>query len=256
MLKKSLFIFVFLSLITSCKSTKKYRSNMETLSAKSIIKKNAKAQFDKKNVKATLVVKYKGKVNLPNLKASLRIVKDSVIWLSLSKFGFPVAKLMITPKRVQFYEKISKTYFDGDFELISEALGTDFDFKKAQNLFFGEPLLPLKKGKYIVNYSENTYLLNQKKPNDLFDISFWIDPNTFKLVKEHVSHAHKNQTLTIAYPNFTEIEGNLFPSHFKIKATSKQLKTNINVTYKNVVFDTALSFPFKIPSSYKKIKLK
>ena len=180
MIKKGLVFFVFLGLIISCKSAKVSDVHIKNLSAKSVIKKNYKTNFDKKTVRANLTVKYYGKSELPNLKASLRIKKDSVIWLSFSKLGFPIAKLFITPTRVQFYEKISKTYFDGNFDLISEKLGTEFDFYKVQNLFLGEPLLNLKEEKYLVQTQQNQYKLTPKE-NRLFDISFWIDPNNFKL---------------------------------------------------------------------------
>ena len=57
--------------------------------------------------------------------------------------GFPIAKALITPTEIKFYEKISKTYFVGNYELISNWLGTSFDFDMIQNLFFGEALIDL-----------------------------------------------------------------------------------------------------------------
>ncbi|MCK5637268.1 MAG: DUF4292 domain-containing protein, partial [Flavobacteriaceae bacterium] len=97
MLKNITLIFVFLLLLTSCKSTKDTSNNIANLSAKNVIKKNNEVRFDKTKIKASLLVKYQGKADLPNLNASMRLVKDSVIWLSFSKLGFPIAKLMITP---------------------------------------------------------------------------------------------------------------------------------------------------------------
>jgi len=255
MLKSSVVFFVFIFFIVSCKSAKVSNSNIKNLSAKSIIKKMAKTSFDKKSVRASLTVKYYGKSELPNLKTSFRMLKDTAIWLSFSKFGFPVAKLLITQNRVQFYEKISKTYFDGNFDLISKKLGTDFDFYKVQNLFTGEPLLDLKEGKYVAQIQQNQYELTPKE-SLLFDISFWINPNNFKLIKEKIQHPQKDQNLTIVYKGFTNFDEFLFPKGFEIKAVDKKRKTVIDVNYKNVIFDTALRFPFKIPKSYKKIELK
>ncbi len=257
MIKKGIFLIVILTLITSCKSAKIADSNITNLSAKKIIKKHYKVGFDKESIRANLLVKYKGKADLPKLKASLRMVKDSIIWLSFTKIGFPIAKIMITPERVRFYEKISKTYFDGNFELISKSLGTDFDFQKIQNLFIGEALMNLKDKKYLVQIQQNLYELKPKKSNELFDIYFWINPYNFKLIKEEIQHSsNKNQRLTIKYDVFTEMNKSLFPTGFEIKAVDKKRKTVIDVKYKNVIFDTTMRFPFKIPKSYKKIELK
>ncbi len=255
-MKKSLYLFLFLLLTISCKSTKTANNNIAKLPAKNIINKNKKAAFSKTNLRASLLVKYKGNNELPNVKTSLRIAKDSIIWLSFSKLGFPIAKAIITPSEIKFYEKISKTYFVGDFKLISNWLGTSFDFDMVQNLFFGEPLIDLKNEKHQSKIMDNKYKINPKSQNPLFDIFFWIDPNTFKLSKEEIIETGKNQKLTIDYRGFQEYNGSLFPKGFVIKAVDKKRKTHIDVNYKNVIFESPLRFPFKIPNGYSKIELK
>lgn len=255
-MKKSLIILGILILSTSCKSTKVTNKNIANLSAKNIIKKNNKSAIDNTNIRASLLVKYKGKNELPNLKTSLRIAKDSIIWLSFSKLGFPIAKVLITPNEVKFYEKISKTYFVGNYELISNWLGTSFDFEMIQNLFLGEALMDLNKEKYHVSIQDGMYKLEAKTQNPLFDIFFWIDPYTFKLSKEEINHGSRRQRLTIMYKDFDKFDQSLFPKGFVIKAVDKNRKTNIDVNYKNVIFDSPLRFPFKIPSGYSNVKLK
>jgi len=231
MFKNSVIIISFLLLITSCKSTKNTTGKITSLTAKNIIKKNTKVSFDRSTVKASLSIKYKGKAELPSLNGSMRMIKDSVIWISLSKLGFPVAKLMITQSEVKFYEKFSKTYFDGNYKIISDLLGADFNFEMVQNVFLGEPLFHLKNEKYI-------------------------DPVTFKLNREDFKYADKGQNLTILYKDFNKIDESLFPKGFVIKAADKKNQTIIDVNYKNVLFDSAMRFPFQIPSGYKLIKIK
>jgi uncharacterized protein DUF4292 len=255
-MKKILFFFGIIILITSCKSTKIANKEIVNLSAKKIIKKNKKVEFDKTSIRANLYVKYRGKSNFPNLKTSLRIAKDSVIWLSFSKLGFPIAKALITPNEIKFYEKISKTYFVGNYELISNWLGTSFDFEMIQNLFFGEALVDLNNEKFKASIQDGTYVLTPKKQNSFFEIFFWIDPYTFKLSKEEINHGGKDQKLTIIYKDFNKFNESLFPKGFVIKAVDKKRKTNIDVNYKNVIFDSSLRFPFKIPHGYSNTELK
>ncbi len=255
-MKKSFYLFILVLLTISCKTSKIKNNNIAKLPTKTIITKNKKAAFNKTNLRASLMVKYKGNNEFPNIKTSLRIAKDSIIWLSFSKLGFPIAKAIITHNEIKFYEKISKTYFIGDFELISNWLGTSFDFDMIQNLFFGEPLVDLKKDKYQSKIVNSSYKINPKNQNPLFDIFLWIDPNTFKLSKEEIIQASKNQKLTIDYKDFQEYDGSLFPKGFVIKAVDKKRKTHIDVNYKNVIFESPLRFPFKIPNGYSNIKLK
>ena len=254
MIKKYAFFIVIIILITSCKGSKVSNTNIANLSAKKVIKKHATTRFNQNSIKANLTLKYNGKADLPNLNASLRIAKDSIIWLSVSKFGFPLAKLIITQNEVKYYEKLSKTYFIGDFELIQNWLGVDFDFNQIQNLFIGEALLNLDNDKYQIDIQENFYALTPKNNKYPFDIFFWINPKTFKLEKEKITNPEKEQVLTILYKDFNKINESLFPKGFIISAVDKKEKTIIDINYRSVIFNTHLNFPFKIPNGYREIR--
>ena len=43
--------------------------------------------------------------------------------LTLKFFGIPMAKALITPTRVSYYEKINNTYFDGDYSILTKMIG-------------------------------------------------------------------------------------------------------------------------------------
>ena len=58
--------------------------------------------------------------------------KDKVIWLS-APLG--IARMMITPDQVAFYNKRDNTYFDGDYSLLSDFVGFDLDFLKFRIYF-------------------------------------------------------------------------------------------------------------------------
>lgn len=254
-MRKIIALLICVLSLASCKTSKVSDKSIAYLSSRTIVKNNLNASFNKKTIKASMSIKYKGKEELPTISASLRMVKDSIIWLNFSKLGFPVAKLKITPQEVKFYEKIGKTAFDGDFKLISKWLGTEFDFMKIQNLFLGEAILSLEEDKYQVSVKDSKYELFSKKKNSIFDIKYWIDPVHFKVVKEEISHAEKNQNLTILYKDFHKISESLFPKGFMVKAMTDGMTTTIDINYKNVQFDVPLKFPFAIPTGYRNIEL-
>jgi len=254
-MRKIIALLICVLSLASCKTSKVSDKSIAYLSSRTIVKNNLNASFNKKTIKASMSIKYKGKEELPTISASLRMVKDSIIWLNFSKLGFPVAKLKITPQEVKFYEKIGKTSFDGDFKLISKWLGTEFDFMKVQNLFLGEAILSLEEDKYQVSVKDSKYELFSKKKNSIFDIKYWIDPVHFKVVKEEISHADKNQNLTILYKDFHKISESLFPKGFMVRAMTDGMTTTIDINYKNVQFDVPLKFPFAIPTGYRNIEL-
>lgn len=255
-MNKTFTFLIVVFLMVSCKTSKVTDNSVDYLPPKTIVKNNSEVVFNRTSVKASMQVKYRGKADMPNLNASMRILKDSVIWLNFSKLGFPVAKIIITPQQVKFYEKIGKTSFEGDFKLISSWLGTEFDFLKVQNLFLGEPLLDLKEDKFQVSIKEGKYELLSKRRNPIFDIVYSIDSDHFKVVKEKIGHVEKNQNLTILYKDFHKISESLFPKGILIMAKTDDMKTLIDIKYKNVQFDVPLKFPFEIPAGYRNIELK
>ncbi len=256
MLKRFLYILIITISVVSCRSSKVTDANTNLgMSAKKVIKNHYNNAFDKETITAKLRVKYIGKSSLPGVTASLRVKKDETIWVSISKFGFPVGKALITPNRVTYYEKINKTYFDGDFSLLSNWLGTELDFEKVQNLLLGQAILNLKDEKYLIDLQKNKYQLTPKKEYDLFSILFLINPDNFKINSQEISQKEENKTLIIDYNNYTKVDDEVFPKEIYITASDAKNTSTIDVNYKSVVFNSPVSFPFKIPKHYKRIVL-
>lgn len=251
-------ILLLFLVITSCRS-KKYISesnNIEVVSTKKIISNHYENVFDQQTINAKLSAKYKDKKTSTSISIKLRLEKDKTIWMSATKLSIPFAKVKITPNRVSYYEKLGKTYFDGDFSLLSKWLGTELDYDKVQNILLGQAVLNLRKGKYNSEVSNNAYQLIPKKDNELFAILFFLNPENFKLDKQEIRHPEKEQLLSVSYPNYQIIDGEQIPKKINITAIDSKKITNINIEYRSVEFNKKLTFPFSIPSGYKEINLK
>ncbi len=247
----SLFILTFL--VTSCKSKKVINNTKNTnMLLKEVVKNYKKNSFTKKTISASIKAKYKGKENLPSVNVSLRIKKDQVIWMSISKF-ISIGKLKITPNRVQFYNKISKEYFDGDFSLLSNFLGTEVTFEQVQNILVGQAVYPLNIKDYTITPQDDVFLFEPKEQKELFQIIFMLYATNFKIAKQEVTQQKKY--LEVNYPSYQKIDNQFFPKEIFIKSEDGNVTNSVSVLYKSVTFNKKLSFPFKIPSGYKQIKL-
>lgn len=240
----------------SCKTKKTTTSSaVKALSSKKVIKNHYANTFSKNTVNARLKAKYKDKKNSQTITVKLRMEKDKAIWMSGTVLGIPLAKVLITPTRVSYYEKLNKTYFDGDFSLLSDFLGTEVDFEKVQNLLVGEAILNLKEKRYSAEVHENAYLLEPKRQEKLFDIFFWLNPSNFKVHKQQVSQAVEQKKLTVAYSEYQSVSNEIFPKKINIIAIDKGERTLLDLEYRSLEFDKKVKFPFKIPSGYKEITL-
>ena len=251
-------VLLILLIFTSCKSNKNVTdtNSVEAISTKKIISNHYNSDFNQKTINARINAKYRGNNTSVSFSIKLRLEKDKTIWMSATKFGIPVAKVKITPSRVIYYEKLQRTYFDGDFSLLSKWLGTELDYEKVQNILLGQAVLNLRKGKYDSKIDNNLYEIKPKKDNDLFGILFFMNPENFKLNKQEIRNQEKEQLLTVSYPNYQLIKGEQFPENINIRAIDHKKLTTINMEYKTVAFNEKLTFPFSIPSGYKEINLK
>lgn len=243
-------------LFASCKSTKDAGTESVTaMSSKKIINNHYNESFDENTLNGTIKAKYQDKNSSHSVGVSYRIQKDSAIWMSGRMLNITLAKIFITPTKVQFYEKLGKTYFEGDFALLSDFLGTEVDFEIVQNLLLGQAIVDLKEQKFNASVDENSYKLEPKKQADLFDLLFWMNPTNFKVSKQEVRRPDIQKKLTIDYVEYQEVQEEMLPKKINITAVDGVERVFLNLEYKSVQFNNNISFPFSIPRGYEQIQL-
>jgi hypothetical protein len=154
---------------------------------------------------------------------------------------------------VSYYEKINNTYFEGDFSMLSNWLGSDLDFQKVQNLFLGRAIDDLSKGNWISEINEKLFKLSPASTTDIAK-EFYFEAANYLLKKETISQASQNRALEIQYPSYTEVERIFLPNAVNIQATQKE-KISIAIEYKNTTFNENLSYSYAIPNDYKAIQI-
>jgi hypothetical protein len=207
--------------------------------------------FKTLNIKAN--AKYEDPSQSHSLNADIRIKKNEIIWINIKILGFPIAKALITPAKVSYYEKINNTYFEGDFSMLSNWLGTDLDFQKVQNLLLGKSIDDLLKGNWISGINDKLFKLSQAQTTDISK-EFYFEAANFLLKKETITQASQNRALEIQYPSYKEVERIFLPNEIYIKATQKD-KISIAIEYKNTTFNENLNYSYAIPSDYKAIQI-
>ncbi len=243
-------------MVISCKSAKTVSSDAEinsNLSAKQLIKNNAKSIANFKTLTAKVKADYSREDQSKGTTINLRMEKDKTIWMSAP---FSMAKVLITPKKVSFYNKLDNTYFEGDFKLLSDFVGTDLDFKKVQNILLGEALYDLKNDEYVASTFEKSYLLQPKEQGVLFEIFYLLNPTHFKMDSQQFAQPNENRILQIDYQDYQKVDRQTLPQNIKIIAVESLDETIIDLEFKSVVLNEKIRFPFRIPSGYKEIQIK
>lgn len=187
--------------------------------------------------------------------AEIKIKKDEQILVSIRFLGITMAKASITPTSVSYYNKMDGTYFEGDFSILSEKLGTDLDYAKLQNILLGQSIDDLKKGKYTESFADQTYRLDDLSDSKM-QKSFYIDGTRFLIQKQEIKQVLENRMIQVAYSNHKDYNEMILPLTINIDGYQNENKSEINFEYDTVSFNEELSFPYSIPDGYKRILIK
>lgn len=256
---KRLIGIALLACMMSCKSKSvavaKNIKTDNTITANTVIENhyNNKSDFSTLYIKSD--VRYADEKQTQNVTAEIKIKKNEKILVSIRFLGITMAKALITPNNVSYYEKINSTYFEGDFSSLSKWLGTDLDFYKIQNMLIGEAMEDLKKGKYNQSIFENNYKLDEIA-NANTKKSFFLDTEKFIITKQEITQTTENRMIEVLYSNSKNYNQLILPSNLEINAEQQKGKTKINLEYNAITVNEELSFPYSVPSGYEKISIK
>ena len=222
------------------------------LTADKIIENHYKNKLNFNTLYIKSNVSYRDPNQSQNVTAEIKIKKNEIILVSIRILGITMAKALITPEKVQYYEKLNSNYFDGNYLTLSKLLGTELDFQKVQNLLLGEAIDNLRNGKYNFTLEDNKYKLASVS-NSGISKTFYLSGDNYLLNKEDISQPGLERMLQVIYPARKSAEEYNLPSGISIEANQKSEKTTININYNSISFNEELSFPYSVPNSYERV---
>ncbi|KAA5827384.1 DUF4292 domain-containing protein [Algibacter amylolyticus] len=241
-------------LLFNCKSAKTVRGGEANLnlSTRQVIKENAKQVATFKTLQSRLKISYTQKGKSQSHTVTFRAKKGESIWINAP---FSVIRALVTPEKVSFYNKLDKTYFDGDYKYLSDLLGTELDFNKVENLLLGETLYNLNASDYTTSVDQEAYIVQPKNQRALFEIFFLLNASNFKVKSQQISQPKEFRHLQIDYLKYQDVDSQIIPELIKVIAVEANEEMLIELEMKSVSLNEALRFPFKIPSGFEEIEL-
>ncbi len=238
-------------LLVGCKAKKAVTAGEvnNALSTKRIIQNHYANALDFNTLSGKVKIDYFEGDKKQGITVSLRMKKDEAIWIS-APLG--IFKAYITPNRVSFYNKLEGEYFDGDFDYLSDLLGTEMDFKKVENLLLGNTVLDLREEKYTSAILKGVYALEPKTQQELYEVFFALEPKFFRTKTQQLSQPRKDRRLVMEY-DYQNIEGKVTPSFVIIEASDRQEVRSIHLDFKNIELNRSLNFPYRIPKGFKSV---
>ena len=267
-----------LTLFTACHSQRKVaKAPIKEYGAEFLFEKMeaSRFHFETLSMKASITAaSNNSKGGSTNLTGNIRMIRDSVIWASVSLgLGIEVARLYVTQDSVFFLNRINNEYAASSFVFFNTFYQVDLDFNILQSLLTGNDFDYYESTKFKVSYDGGRYKLTaqerhkQKKyirsNNDARRVLIqdtWLNSENFKIEAMNIKALENQQRkLQVDYSHFGNVDGELFPQRlvFEIfmQESGKNMKSSVNVSFSKIERNKEVSVPFSIPDKYKKMEL-
>lgn len=188
----------------------------------------------------------------PDFIANIRMLKDSLIWVSLSNdIGIEGIRVLITKDSIKVLDKLANTYQVRPLSHIQDVAQIPFAFADLQNLLVGNPIFFNKDS--IISYSKNQLGYALLSIDPLFKNRLSIG-NGFLVEKSKLddNDPAMNRTCDLVYTDYENKAGFMFSAYREISII-QQNKLEVQLKFKDYKFNEELSFPFTVPKKFKRI---
>lgn len=188
------------------------------------------------------------------VKATIRVRKDSVIWMNFTVLGVQGGKALINKDSITILSNVDKEYFVFEYSELSKRFKIDINYDIIQEAMLGNALFPVRESDQVVPES-SMFILKQQIGG--INVDSYVNAASQKIEKIEMKEGNSSNSLVINYSNFQPVGNKLFPYNGTInlfyKAVAGLLNTTIIFEYnKAEVGGRELNFPFNIPKRYER----
>jgi hypothetical protein len=186
------------------------------------------------------------------VKANIRVRKDSVIWMTFSVIGVQGGKALINKDSITIVSNVDKEYYVFEYEELSKRYNFNINYDVIQSAMLGNLIMERKDDDDIAQES-SIFILKQQAGT--VNVSNYVNAASMKIEKVELKENNTNNSLVINYSNFQPVGDKVFPYNGTINLFYKTLAGVLNTTVifeynKAEVGDKELKFPFNIPKRY------
>jgi len=216
------------------------------------------AKLDAKHINfntfsAKIKVEYDGSLGKQsNIVAYVRMIKDSVIWVSMyaTVFNVEAFRILIKKDSVIVLDKLNKTAIVRSMNYLQEVTGIPFDFGTLQDLIVGNPIY--FNAEHIIYYKQlDGKILIAAIGKYFKQLLTLTGGDNMMLTHSKLDDVDmtRNRTADITYDNYENNTGFNF-STFREIIVSEKNKLDIRLNYKQYEFNKELQVIFNIPKNY------
>lgn len=238
--------------LNSCKTTKVIDKKVDEKSEEYLLSKltNKEINFDWFTSKAK--IKYKDDNTGITVTSTIKMKKDSLVWMNVKKFGLEVARVMITPDSVYVMDRFNREYYVEDIGYVERLYNIPSDLSTIQNILMGKAVI-LTKDNLSSKTLPDAYIItanDQKLENE-----YWLDNTTLLLKKMLLKDRLDKRTINLDLQEYDALnEQQKFSYLRKLNMNSQETgNVDVEIKFSNVKINVPDEIRFEIPKRYTRV---
>lgn len=188
-------------------------------------------------------------------KASIRIKKDSLIWMNFSAVGISGGRCLISRDSVTLLNILQKEYYIFSYADLSKKFNYQMDYDVIQAVILGNMPKKINQNDKVIK-NEDFYQVTL--PNDPYLLECKVNTKTMKLESVDISQEDSDNNAQINYSDFQLVNDHAFAYKALVsliyKVNDDDINTTIDIDYiKAQIEEKELKFPFNVPKKYTRL---
>jgi hypothetical protein len=221
------------------------------------------------NFTARFSASYKSNITSHNFKGQIRIITDSLIWVSVSPgLGVELLRLKVTADSVFFMNRVHNQYYTGPIAALKKISGIDFNYKALQALLLNEFMVYPFGIKDTLSYLKQMQMSRIGASVELKSLSgskqdtanaplsftkYILDSFSKRISQFEIRDGSSSKNLYLQYTSADRTLDFGTPDNVMVQYKERDNFTNLDLQYTRKQFDTEISAPFSVPDRYKQI---
>lgn len=186
-----------------------------------------------------------------NVNATLRMYKDSALWISANAIlGIEALRVLVTKDSVKILDKLNKVYTARSIEYLQDVADMPLDLATMQDLIIGNPIFVDS----VVSYGHvPTNTITLLSIGEWFKHLMFLSESNKALLRSKIDDIDPtyNRTADITYLDYDNSKGVMFSTKRRINISGTK-KLDIKLDFRQYDLGGSVSFPFNIPKNYKR----
>jgi Domain of unknown function (DUF4292) len=261
------FMFAAFFLFSHCKASKKaiatpapVLESPKTNTVSDVLVILEKNQVKPEWMSGEVDLDYEGKPMNISGSMSSRYRRDSLIWVTIKKFGFTGARAKITKDSIFVVNYLQNNYIAENLNYVEKKYNLPADFDILQNILLGNPIFLTDKSKLKLERDAATNDIILRGADDKWQTIYRLDSTDFSIKSMLFEQPSAQRSLKIECENYQILRGyendtkkfSLMRRLILVSPQSGKVKLELEID-DNIEINVPKTIKFEIPSHYEKM---